>query len=135
MPPLSREARLSQVRFKRLILKDFPEEFEKRAKAVTEQESRRLYQSIRTDAPVSQDKDPGQLRDSVTLEIGEDGLSAKIRAGGATAPHATWVEFGTKENAAVPFFWPNVRLRTKPIRRAFMKALTDTMKAMQAKLS
>lgn len=135
MPPLSREARAGQARFKRLILKEFPEDLQRRFSAVTLTEGTTLYQAIRSDAPVSEDKDPGQLRDSVTLEISEDGLKAKVRAGGWKAPHATWVEFGTKDTAAVPFFWPNVRLRIRKIRTAYGKALTETMKAIQAKLT
>lgn len=136
MARLSPEARAGIARFKRVILQDMPEEWQKRSAAVTLQQGTILADAIRRDAPVSEDKDPGQLRDSVRLEIEEGGLKATVIAGGGAAGGtATWNEFGTKFMAPQPFFWPNVRLRIKRIRSAYSRALTATMKAMQAKLT
>lgn len=78
------------------------------------------------------DEHPGQLRDSIGWKtaaqdpgkgkrgrrVADPELAAVISAGGAAAPHALYVEFGTEKMRAEPFFRPGVRVvRKSALRR------------------
>ncbi|MEC9346063.1 MAG: HK97-gp10 family putative phage morphogenesis protein [Pseudomonadota bacterium] len=72
-------------------------------------------------APVDQ----GDLKASITHQMADDGLSAKV---GSNEVHATFAEFGTKERPAQPFLFPSYRALKKRITgrigRAVKKAAT-----------
>lgn len=52
--------------------------------------------------------DTGALRDSIHAD-GEDGSGQRtVQAGGADAPYAPFVEYGTQHMAAQPFFTPAI---------------------------
>ncbi len=71
----------------------------------------------------------GELSTTIRVEAGPDALSRAVVAGDAEAGHATFVEFGTPNADAEPFFWPAFRLLRKrregQVNRAVGKALKD----------
>lgn len=73
--------------------------------------------------------DEGDLRDSIEVHPGEHELQRIVRVGGPRAHHARWVEFGTVNMPARPYFWVSYRARQKRIRarlgRAAGKAIRE----------
>lgn len=43
-------------------------------------------------------------------------------------PYASWVEFGTRKNAARPFFWSTVKRHRRRIRTRVLKAIREAIK-------
>jgi hypothetical protein len=78
--------------------------------------------------------DDGDLRESIQHRDATDAtrITQVVTAGGATAPHGWWVEAGTSEAAAYPFFWPAWRMKRRKFRRrmsmAAKKAVDGVMK-------
>lgn len=86
--------------------------------------------------------DEGALRDSIRKVVdnsgrdvkGDEGLRVYVIAGGSReGEHATWVEFGTKNTPAQPFFWPSYRFLRRRIRgrvgRAGGKAIRESLRS------
>lgn len=125
---LSKEGRASVEAMRKAWVEKWPKAVRENLQAETLAAAEDIAAMQRRLAPVSEDKDPGQLRDSITVRaIDEQGrVGAVITAGGRNAPHGRWVEFGTRKMRAQPFFWPSVRaLRAATKRRisaAFRRA-------------
>lgn len=86
-----------------------------------EKSARELAVQIRDAAPV----DDGVLRDSVgSRDISTPGrLAQMVHAGDGEAFYARFVEFGTPETTAQPFFFPVYRANKKRIRAAVGRAI------------
>lgn len=65
-------------------------------------------------------------------EAGKAGLVATIYAGGGEAFHARWVEFGTVNMRAQPFFYPSWRLGKKRATSRITRATTKAAKKVAA---
>lgn len=92
--------------------------------------------------------DRGDLRDSIgwtwgatpkgrsviatSVKAGDAGMVATIYAGGGDAFHARFVEFGTREMSARPFFYPSWRLSRKRARSRIARATTRAAKKVAA---
>jgi len=94
--------------------------------------------------------DKGDLRDSIAWTWGappkgttvlattsrgaaaDAGLVATIYAGGGDAFHAFWVEFGTVNMMAHPFFFPAFRVGKKRARSRITRATTKAAKKVAA---
>lgn len=95
--------------------------------------------------------DKGDLRDSIAWTWGnapkgttvlatsssrgaaaDAGLVATIYAGGGDAYHAFWVEFGTVNMKAQPFFFPAFRIGKKRARSRIARATTKAAKKVAA---
>lgn len=129
---LSREAAASLKAIRQNIVLGLPKQIRQEFVDVTEANADLLTDTMRAVVPVSKDKDPGQLRDSIRFTMSNGGLKATIMAGGLDAPHATWVEFGTEDTAPNSFFWSSYRLLRTVIKRNFAKGLTKVIKAYNA---
>ena len=102
-----------------------------------DQSADELVDSIKSIAPVSElEMHPGELRDSTHKEAGSTSLSvnvvvdAKDAKGHGFAPH---VEFGHKTKdgkhvAAVPFFFPSVRVGKKKLSGRISRAMGVAIK-------
>jgi HK97 gp10 family phage protein len=66
--------------------------------------------------------DDGDLRDSIEKTEGRHELAITVWAGGPTAIHARWVEFGASKTTAKPFFYPSYRALRKRIRSSISYA-------------
>lgn len=86
-------------------------------------ETGKLQQSIRSEV------DASLLR--ITLRAGGPLTTVKARRGwsGGDYDYALAQEFGTKEMAANPYFWPGYRLFRKPARAAVKRAMRKAIKA------
>lgn len=73
-------------------------------------------------------EDQGDLKDSIRKEAGEHELQVAVKAGDGDAFYARWVEFGTSEQEAQPFFFPAYRLNKKPIEARIKRAVTKAIK-------
>ena len=127
MARLSREAQKDVDRLYRNWVTNLPKAIKAEVAPVVKSTAEEISSFQARNAPVSQDKTPGQLRASHHVEISEDGFKATMIAGGEAAPHALHVELGTQKMAAEPWFFPAFRLmktsaRSK-LRRAFNKAI------------
>lgn len=70
----------------------------------------RLQGKAKKSAPV----DTGKLRQSINVEPFEDnGLTGKVSAGGAIAPYAPYIEFGTGGKVSVPNGWEEIARQFK----------------------
>ncbi|SHH03772.1 phage protein, HK97 gp10 family [Kaistia soli DSM 19436] len=76
--------------------------------------------------------DDGDLRASIRVEPGQHELSRKVVAGNAAAPHATYVEFGTIDTPAQPYFWPIVRSFRRRSTSRINRAITAAVKRYNA---
>lgn len=127
---MSLEARRSALEVQRMILRKFAPELMAEILAENEKSMANVAATIARQAPVSEDKDPGQLRDSVhSLTKGNKVL---VVAGGNTAPHALHVEFGTRKMRAVPFFYTTWRLMRKRVLAGPRRALSRVVKKYSA---
>lgn len=97
-------------------------------KPALDKQADRLVAAQKNLAPV----DDGELKDSIRKTAGEHELQVVVTAGGTGATpgfYATFVEFGTSESQAQPFFYPAYRLNKKSmeaaIKRAIAKAIRD----------
>ncbi len=129
MPPRpSPELQKSLQRLRRGLVHKLPALLKNGLLSDVEDSAARLSMDQASVAPVSQDKVPGQLRDSHRYVLAEGGLRALVMAGGAEAPHAVHVEQGTKDMEAHSWFWPMYRLHRAGIRKRFRKRVTDIVK-------
>lgn len=79
----------------------------------------------------------GKLQQSIRSEVDASLLRITLRAGGPLTTvkgrrpydYALAQEFGTKEMAANPYFWPGYRLFRKPARAAVKRAMRKAIKA------
>lgn len=89
--------------------------------------------------------DNGDLRDSIgwtwgsapkgsmTLaQAGEGDFRLTIYAGNDRAFYARWVEFGTEQNTAQPFFYPSYRALRKRTKSRISRAYTKAAKKVAA---
>lgn len=77
-------------------------------------------------------RDPGRplpslLANSIATGIAEDGMSGTVSAGGAIAPYAPFVEFGTTRAPAQPFLGPALATHAERIRRDIVTALGQAL--------
>lgn len=63
-----------------------------------------LQTNAKNDAPI----DTGKLRQSISLKMSPDGYEAKVSAGGASAPYAPYIEFGTGGAVQIPTGWEDL---------------------------
>jgi HK97 gp10 family phage protein len=69
----------------------------------------------------------GALKDSIKVtEV--SATTVTVSEGGAEAPYALHVEYGTKHAHAEPHFWPAYRLTKKRIRNRIKRAVTQAVK-------
>jgi len=109
------------------------------AAAQLEKEADDLVAAIKRNVPVSQDSDPGTLRDSVRWEQHAEGKELSVTViedakDGQGKGFAPFVEFGHHKKTgqyvpAQPHFFPTYRARKKGIRRRMQAA---TRKAVRA---
>jgi HK97 gp10 family phage protein len=130
------------LRLKRRMLA-LPKAVREAASRATVEGAEDLAKAMRNLAPV----DTGELRDSIVVTPGgqttppysQPGGSravpenaAMVTAGNADVRYPHLVEYGTKDAAAQPFFWPAVRSKKKKIanrvKRATSKAARDGWK-------
>ena len=94
----------------RRSLKRYGEEFPEISKKIIKQETFKLQALAKKDAPV----DTGKLRQSINVEpFEDDGLTGKVSAGGAIAPYAPYIEFGTGGKVGIPKGWEEVAAKFK----------------------
>lgn len=70
--------------------------------------------------------DTGALKASIRLEPEQPALQMTVKAGGATAPYAGYVERGTARSPAQPFLTPAVRAIS--VRKEVAKAIREAIK-------
>lgn len=80
------------------VLRAYSVDTPKKTKAAIQKAGFRLNASAKRDTPV----DTGKLRQSITIDIEDEGFTAKVSAGGAIAPYAPYVEFGTGGMVEIP---------------------------------
>ena len=105
-------------------LRALPVSTRKHLRPAIEKGAQELVQMQKRMAPV----DDGHLRDSVGYEMDETGLRAVVSAGGKKAFYATFVEHGTKNKSAQPFFYPAWRALRKRIKARIRRATTMAAK-------
>jgi len=84
--------------------------------------------------PVGEDPGSGTLRNSIRVEKGAKPMRVLVKAGGAATKvggydYANAQEFGTRKQAAQPFFWVSYRKRKAKIRREIKKTAAAAIKA------
>lgn len=118
------------------------------ARVAMEQGAEEMVQMMRRLAPV----DDGELRASINWKWGDappgtfeiTKIKGGKRAGQEVAalrvsiyanakdskgrPYASWVEFGTKNAAANPFFWPSYRALRKRVMGRIIRAIRKAIK-------
>jgi HK97 gp10 family phage protein len=72
--------------------------------------------------------DEGNLRDSIRKEDGRHELAVVVKAG-AGIPYETFVEFGTVNMPAQPFFWPAYRASRRSIRSRISRAVKKAVRS------
>lgn len=101
---------------------------------------------MRAVAPVSHDRVPGQLRDSIRVDKSEKkARTVLVEAGGKetlrrvengkagfayTYDYVRAAEYGTEDAPAHPFFWPIWRARRKGVRAATRKAVKNAVRTV-----
>lgn len=83
-----------------------------------------LVDRMRSLAP----KDSGDLKDSIHSEHGDTELQRKVIAGDGEAFYGRWVEFGTSDTPAQPFFYPAYRLLKKRIQNRLKRSVAKAIK-------
>lgn len=73
--------------------------------------------------------DDGDLRDSIHKRDGHHELSIEVAAGNNKAFYAPFVEFGTVNQPAQPFFFPSYRALRKRIKSRTSRAVRKAVKA------
>jgi HK97 gp10 family phage protein len=123
---------------KRKLTVELPKRVEEATRAAMEKSAEELVAMMKRLAPI----DTGDLQMSISwtwgdapdgaVVVGESaedsrGLKITIYAGSKAAYYARWVEFGTKEQPAHPYFYPAYRSLRKRIKsrttRAMKKAI------------
>ncbi|WP_164919676.1 HK97-gp10 family putative phage morphogenesis protein [Hansschlegelia zhihuaiae] len=117
----SNKAALAAIR--RDLLKTIPAQVQAEVEKALDKSAHEFADNAQALAP----RQDGDLADSVRVEPGADNLSRTVVAGDQDAPQATFIEFGTPNADADPFYWPAFRLlekrRSGQINRAVNKAL------------
>jgi len=70
---------------------------------------------------------PSNLAASITTDLADNGLSGTVSAGGALAPYAPYVEFGTIRMPAQPFLGPAFAANAARIREDIAAALGSAL--------
>lgn len=73
-------------------------------------------------------RDDGDLQASIRVEPGDHELARKVLAGDDRAFYARFVEFGTLEAEAQPFFYPAYRLLKKRLSGRIKRAISKSVK-------
>ena len=122
---------------------DLPKRVEEALKPAMEKSAEELVSMMKRLVPV----DRGDLQMSISwtwgdapegavvvAESGEDsrGLKITVYAGSKAAYYARWVEFGTKEQPAHPFFFPAYRSLRKRIKSRTTRAMKKAVQAESA---
>jgi len=91
--------------------KQYPEEVKSSIRAAVFDLDRRAKRA----APVSSSNEytGGSLRQSIKAEIRDNGFTGIVSAGGAIAPYAPYVEFGTGGKVEIPDGWQEVAAQFK----------------------
>lgn len=90
-------------------LKAYAAETPKKTKSAIQKAGFRLNANAKRDVAV----DTGKLRQSITIDIEDDGFTAKVSAGGAIAPYAPYIEFGTGGMVEIPEGWEEIAAQFK----------------------
>lgn len=90
-------------------LKAVAEKVPQQTKVITAKSGLDLQRRAKKDAPV----DTGKLRQSINYESQDEGFTAVVTAGGAIAPYAPYVEFGTGGLVEVPDGWEGIAAEFK----------------------
>lgn len=88
--------------------------------AVARLEVKRGALNVQTKARRRAAVDTGRLRNSITHEVAEDGLSAVV---GTNVEYAPYVEFGTRRMRARPFLFPALEEEVPAFRSRLRSAL------------
>ena len=91
---------------------------------VLDKSAEELVTRMQALAPV----DDGDLRDSIRAEDGDHELSVRVQAGDDGAFYARWVEFGTANTPANPFFFVAYRLSKKRLQRRIKRAIGKSVR-------
>lgn len=91
------------------VLRAYSVDTPKKTKAAIQKAGFRLNASAKRDTPV----DTGKLRQSIKIDIEDEGFTAKVSAGGAIAPYAPYVEFGTGGMVEIPEGWEEIAAQFK----------------------
>jgi len=101
-------------------LKRYADEFPKATKEAIQIAGFNLQARAKRSVPV----DTGKLRQSIVVDISEDGFTATVTAGGAIAPYAAYIEFGTGGAVEIPEGWEEIAaaFKGKGIRKVNIQA-------------
>ena len=124
----SLELRRSELLVRQALLKKLPDELKRGCADASLKNAEEMANTARRVAPVSEDSNPGQLRNSHRVVANADG-SATAMAGGPDAPYAIHVEQGTRKMDARPFWWPTYRLLKRRFKQRYSRALGKVVKA------
>lgn len=91
------------------VLKAYAANTPIKTKSAIQKAGFRLNASAKRDVAV----DTGKLRQSITIDIEDDGFTAKVSAGGAIAPYAPYIEFGTGGMVEIPEGWAEIAAQFK----------------------
>ena len=111
-------------RLKRRLAK-LPKKMKAEVKVALEKSADELVAMQRRLVPVDQ----GDLRDSIQKRDGNHELSVEVVAGSDKAFYATFVEFGTRERPAQPFFFPPYRALRKRIKSRTSRAVGKAVRS------
>ena len=114
---------------------DLPIKLKRQLATAIKVEADRLAEAIKAAAPVK----TGALRDSVKVRRRRNDLDLEVTAGGDQTIHGTrgphgaadyslFVEYGTTQNPAQPFFYPTARSMEKEIRQNIENAIEEVLK-------
>ncbi len=124
----------------------FPQQARREIARAMEQSAEEIVRLAKSLVPVDQ----GDLRDSIgwnwhglpqgSVELGQvrtegkgaGNLSIVIYAGDDKAFYARWVEHGTSQRAAQPFFWPAYRALRKRVRSRTSRAVNKAARNVAA---
>jgi HK97 gp10 family phage protein len=114
---------------------NLPIKMKRQLATAIKQEADRLADAIKTAAPVA----TGALRDSVKVRRRRNDLDLEVTAGGDTTIHGTrgphgqadyslFVEYGTRNKPAQPFFYNTANALQAEITSNITKAVEDALK-------
>ncbi|WP_283195494.1 HK97-gp10 family putative phage morphogenesis protein [Rhizobium sp. AN80A] len=128
---------------KKKLTVEMPKRVEEATRAAMEKSAEELVSMMKRLAPI----DTGDLQMSISwtwgdapdgaVVVGESaedsrGLKITIYAGSKAAYYARWVEFGTKEQPAHPYFYPAYRALRKRIKSRTVRAMKKAIQAESA---
>lgn len=122
--------RQSELLLRRSLIVDLPADIERDFAHAADDNARELLGAMLLSVPVGDEPDDGQLKRSLRIE--REGKVVKVVAGGLSAPHATYVEFGTRTARAHPFFFSNFRLKKKKLFARYTRVLAKAAKKYSA---